>query len=90
MKAKKALKRLIRVEALLSNVLDQYSMSEKHVREALNSAKISVVRARESISQQTALVNRRSHRLLIQNEIPLQQLADCRAHVGIAVFDIPE
>jgi len=49
MKAKKVLKRLTRVEAILSNVLDQYSGSEEDLREPLNSAKTSVSRAMEAI-----------------------------------------
>ena len=49
MKAKKALKRLTRVEALLSDVLKQYAASEKEVRESLDSAKASVARAFESV-----------------------------------------
>jgi hypothetical protein len=39
MKAKKALKRLTRVEALLSNVLDQYVAIEHRIEELLDSAK---------------------------------------------------
>jgi hypothetical protein len=50
MKAKKALKRLIRVEALLSNVLDQYAASDHRVRELLDSAKASVVNAKKTMS----------------------------------------
>ena len=50
MKAKKALKRLIRVEALLSNVLKQYAASDHRVRELLDSAKASVVSAKKTMS----------------------------------------
>ena len=53
MKAKKALKRLNRVEELLSNVVDQYAGSERGVRNLLESAKASVVQAKEAVSQQT-------------------------------------
>ena len=50
MKAKKALKRLTRVEALLSNVLEQYAASDHRVRELLDSAKASVVSAKKTMS----------------------------------------
>jgi hypothetical protein len=50
MKTKKALKRLTRVEALLSEILKEYSRGEKLVRESLDAAKALVVRALESIS----------------------------------------
>jgi hypothetical protein len=49
MKAKKALKRLTRVEALLSDVVDQYDAIEPSARELLDSAKASVVRAKETV-----------------------------------------
>ena len=54
MKAKKAVKRLVKVEALLSNVLDQYSTSTGSVRELLDTAKASVIRAKESIDLMSA------------------------------------
>ena len=54
MKAKKAAKRLTRVEALLSNVIDQYDASEASVRELLDSARASVVQAKEAVSLQSA------------------------------------
>ena len=50
MKAKKALKRLIRVEALLSKVLKQYAASDHRVRELLDFAKASVVSAKKTMS----------------------------------------
>ena len=49
MKAKKALKRLTRVETLLSDVVDQYGAIKADVRELLDSAKASVARARETV-----------------------------------------
>ena len=45
-KTKKALKRLDRVEALLSKVIDQYATDDKEVRGLLDSARASVVRAK--------------------------------------------
>jgi hypothetical protein len=45
MKAKKALKRLGKAEAILSNVIDQYA-GQTSVKELLGTAKASVVRAK--------------------------------------------
>ena len=50
MKAKKAVKRLTRVEVLLSNIIEQYAGNGHRVKELLDSAKESVVRARETFS----------------------------------------
>jgi hypothetical protein len=46
MKAKKALKRLNKVETILSNVIDQFPASARGLRELLDSARASVVRAK--------------------------------------------
>jgi len=50
MKAKKAFKRLSKVEGLLSDVLEQYRAGAHHVRELLDSAKESVVRAKATLN----------------------------------------
>ena len=49
MKTKKALKRLNKVETLLSNVIDQFPTSAKGLKELLGSAKGSVVRVRDLV-----------------------------------------
>jgi hypothetical protein len=54
MKSKKAVKRLTRVEALLSNVIDRYAGNPHRVKELLDSAKKSVVRAKETVNQQAS------------------------------------
>ncbi len=54
MKAKKALKRLRRVEELLSIVIDQFAGNEPGVRELLDSAKASVIRAKAGINPRSA------------------------------------
>ncbi len=50
MKAKKALKRLTRVEGLLSDVIEQYAGSDGNMRELLDTAKLSVVRAKKTMN----------------------------------------
>ena len=59
MKAKKALKRLSRIETLLSDVIDQYAPKEQDVRELLDSAKSSVIRAKESVNAPTSPASRK-------------------------------
>jgi hypothetical protein len=54
MKVKKAVKRLERVETLLTGVLDQFSGGKPGFRKLLDSAKGSVTRAREEIHPQSA------------------------------------
>jgi hypothetical protein len=54
MKAKKALKRLRRVEELLSVVIDEFVANEPAVRKLLDAAKKSVIRAKTGISSQSA------------------------------------
>jgi hypothetical protein len=54
MKAKKALKRLRSVEALLSIVIDQFAANEPSLQALLDSAKASVIRARARINSQSA------------------------------------
>ena len=49
MKANKALKRLAKIEALMSVVTERYSASAPHIREVLQDAKAAVARARETV-----------------------------------------
>ena len=50
MKAKKAIKRLRKVETILSNVIDQLPASARGLRELLDSARASVVRAKGTVN----------------------------------------
>lgn len=52
MKAHKALKRLAKIEALISNVSERYSPSELHIRGALRDAKAAFTRAKEAVSSE--------------------------------------
>jgi len=49
MKAKKAFKRLTKVETLLSDVVQEYSSAEQSLKNLLENAKASVTLAKESI-----------------------------------------
>ena len=59
MKAKKAIKRLSKVELILSNVIDQFSASDNGLRELLDTAKTSVVRARKTVGLQESRAARK-------------------------------
>ena len=50
MKAKKAMKRLHRVETLLGNVIDQYEAGTPEVHELLDAARTSVASATEALA----------------------------------------
>ena len=54
MKANKALKRLAKIEALISDVTERYSASAPQIREVLQDAKAAVSRAKEAVNLQAA------------------------------------
>jgi hypothetical protein len=54
MKATKAVKKLARIEALLSNVSERYAASDHSIQEVLQDAKDSVIRAKEAVSLQAS------------------------------------
>ena len=54
MKAKKAVKRLTKVETLLSDVIEQYADNHSRTRDLLDTAKESVSRAKKSVSLRAA------------------------------------
>lgn len=51
MKAKKAIKRLDKVEAILSEVIGEYATVEKETLELLDVARASIVRAKADVSK---------------------------------------
>jgi hypothetical protein len=53
MKTNKALKRLAKIEALISDVTERYS-SAPHIRETLQDAKAAVTRAKAAVSLQAS------------------------------------
>ena len=54
MKAKKALKRLAKIEALISDVTERFSKSSLQIREALQNAKAVFARVKEAVSSQAS------------------------------------
>lgn len=54
MKAKKAVKKLMRVEALLSNISELYAAKHSRVRDLLDAARDSVVRAKDAVKVQVS------------------------------------
>ena len=54
MKAKKALKRLAKIKALISDVTERYSASAPHLRDVLQYAEDAVTRAKEAVGLQVS------------------------------------
>jgi DNA-binding protein HU-beta len=54
MKANKALKRLNKIEALISDVTERYLARAPHIRDVLQDAKAAVTRAKEAVSLQAS------------------------------------
>ena len=60
MKANKALKRLVKIEAWVSDVTERYS-SAPHIREVLQDAKTAVTRAKDAVSLQASSGTAKNH-----------------------------
>ncbi len=54
MKANKALKRLAKIESLMSDVAERFSASAPHLREALKDLKAAVASVKEAVKVQTS------------------------------------
>ena len=54
MKANKALKRLAKIEALISDVMERFSSGGSHIREALRDAKDAFARAKQAVGSQAS------------------------------------
>jgi hypothetical protein len=84
MRAKKALKRLRKVEELLSIVIDQFAGNEPGVRGLLESAKTSVIRAKAGISSQPASRTAKKPQLKAKAK-PSHLTAEGRKRISLAV-----
>ncbi len=78
MKMKKAGKRLEKVEAVLSDVMERYAMTPPHVRELLASARNSVMLAKAALQQALVEEGREEEPLVERETSPLQPLASGR------------
>jgi hypothetical protein len=85
MRAKKALKRLRRVEELLSIVIDEFSGNEPSVRQALDSAKKSVIRAKAGISSQSVARNAKKPQSKAKRTKRLDLTAEERKRISLAI-----
>lgn len=59
MKAKKAIKRLDKVEAILSDVIDRYATTGSETREFLDAARVSIFRAKAGVDKNPELASRK-------------------------------
>jgi hypothetical protein len=85
MKAKKALKRLRRVEELLSIVIDEFAGNEHSVRELLDSAKTSVIRAKAGINSQSAPGTAKKPQMKAEQTKRSHLTAEGRKRISLAV-----
>ena len=85
MKAKKALKRLRRVEELLSIVIDQFAGIEASVRELLDSAKSSVISAKAGINSQSVPGTARKPQLKAKQTKRSRLTPEGRKKISLAV-----
>jgi hypothetical protein len=84
MKAKKALKRLRSVEALLTIVIDQFAANEPGVQALLDSAKASVIRARARINSQSATGAAKKQRMTAKRTKRSHLTAEGRNRISLA------
>jgi hypothetical protein len=84
MKAKKALKRLRNVEALLSIVIDQFASNERSVRAMLDSAKASVIRAKARINSLSAAGTAKKPQLMASHTKRRHLTSEGRKRISLA------
>jgi hypothetical protein len=84
MKAKKALKRLRNVEALLSIVIDQCDANERSVRALLDSAKLSVIRAKARINSLSAARTERKPQMMAKQAKRRHLTSEGRKRISLA------
>ena len=85
MKANKALKRLSKIETLMSVVSERYSAGESHIREMLQDAKAAVARVKEAVSLQASSVKAKKSakpKRKAGQEAPRRRRAHARAAVA--------
>jgi hypothetical protein len=84
MKAKKALKRLNKIELFLSNVIDQFSDSKEALRELLDSARAAVIRAKETVNSQTSTAAAKKAIANAETAQPRRLTAEGRRRISLA------
>ncbi len=84
MKAKKALKRLNKIEALLSSVIEQFPASNNGFGELLDSAKTAVVRAKKTVNSQSPTASARKSAVKPETPQRRRLSADGRKRISLA------
>ncbi len=62
MKSTKALKRILKIEALLSNVIDKYSAGGPQAREALQKAEVALAQAKQAVEADGSSAKKKASR----------------------------
>jgi hypothetical protein len=83
MKVKKAIKRLTKVESILANVIDQFSASDG-LRELLDSAKASIVRAKKTVNRKASARTARKPPATAQKAQRARLSAEGRRRISVA------
>jgi hypothetical protein len=89
MKAKKALKRLARAEAILAEVMADYQVREPQLKASLTAAKTSLVQARESVTRQAASIAAKKKAASAKVETPAAPAAKKKTPVKAAARKTP-
>jgi len=76
MKATKALKKLARIEASLSDLIERFSASDHRGQEFLQNAKASVIRAKETVSLQASSRTAKNPNVKHGNEPRLKAISE--------------
>jgi hypothetical protein len=84
MKAKKALKRLSRAEAILSEVMADYQVREPQLKASLTAAKTSLAQARETVTRHAASIAAKKKAASAKVETPAAPPAKKKASVKAA------
>lgn len=84
MKAKKAVKRLNKIEALLSDVMNQFSGDKQALGELLNPAKAAVLRAKETLASQISTSAVKNPTVGTDNAHPVHPVADGSKSTSLA------
>lgn len=84
MKAKKAVKRLSKVETMLTDVIDQFAVAQANLKALLDSAKDSVVRAKALVAPHASLKTTKKSPAKAQQHAGSRLTAEGRKRLSLA------
>src|SRR4051794_18050236 len=84
MKTVKALKKLAKIEGLLSNVIERYSASDHNVQAVLEDAKDAVVRAQSAVTAGPVAAKKRVSKTAAGMKVTASNAVAKKVHVKVA------